>query len=163
MARIAVTAFLAVNLVYANNIHPVARWLWITLGVAYGAWVVFALCIGRFPRIAVPALVACVIISAVPTGWWSDAAPVTTPIITMGVVIAIFGNQRAMSTRLIFSTFVVAFAVLTVGDLALGRIARHLLTQGALVAVMLMVGLYRRQNRIQARQSRLLLEQTRLT
>ena len=162
LIRMVGTVLLAVNLVY-NHHGPVPLWLWITFGAANACWLTYAFCDSRFHRVVAAALIGSAFLSAVSTGAWPDSATVTAPVILMWVTVSLFAQQIAVRTRLVVYIVAAIAAVMVCSSLLAGLSASQVLTVVGVEIIALLAGLYRRQYRLQAQQTELLLEQTHLT
>ncbi|WP_067682292.1 sensor histidine kinase [Nocardia miyunensis] len=151
---------LAANLLW-NHRGPVPVWLWIVFGGAYAVFLIYEVCGDARPRLVVPALIGCMMLAAVATGPWPDANTVSAPVIQLWVTVGVFARQITASTRLILSSLATAAAVLVLSDLLAGDLSTHVLTPVAILVIVLLMGLYRRQFRLQIHQTEMLLEQTR--
>ncbi|MBU3062484.1 hypothetical protein KO481_29660 [Nocardia sp. NEAU-G5] len=161
LLRMIGTVLLAFNLMY-NHRDPVPLWLWITFGAAFACWLLYALCEGNWHRLAAGALIGCALLSAVSTGRWPDPANVSAPVIQLWVAVSLLAQQIVVRTKVVLSIAAATAGVLIVSCLLAGLTASHILTAVGAGAIGLLAGLYRRQYRLRAYQTELLLEQTRL-
>ncbi len=158
--RIVGGLLLAANLLW-NHRGPVPVWLWIVFGGAYAVSLIYEVCGDSRPRLVVPALIGCMLLSAVATGPWPDSNSVSAPVIQLWVTVGVFARQIAVSTREILAAVAAAAVVLVISDLLAGELTAHVLTPVAILVIVLLMGLYRRQYRLQIHQTEMLLEQTR--
>lgn len=160
LIRLIGSLLLAANLLW-NHHSPVPVWLWVVFGGAYAIFLIFEVFGDDRPRLVVPALIGCMMLSAVAAGPWPDPASVNAPVIQLWVAVGIFARQITASTRLIVSVVAAAAVLLVLSELFSGTITTHLLTPAAVLVIVLLMGLYRRQFRLQIHQTAMLLEQTR--
>ncbi|MFF3570152.1 sensor histidine kinase [Nocardia jiangxiensis] len=158
--RIVGGLLLAANLLW-NHRGPVPVWLWVVFGGAYAIFLIYEVFGDNRPRLVVPALIGCMMLSAVATVPWPDTNSVSAPVIQLWVTVGIFARQIAVSTRTILTAVAVAAVLLIIGDLLAGEFTTHVLTPVAILVIVLLMGLYRRQYRLQIHQTEMLLEQTR--
>ena len=158
--RIVGGLLLAANLLW-NHRGPVPVWLWVAFGGAYAIFLIYEVFGDSRPRLVVPVLIGCMMLSAVATGPWPDANSVSAPVIQLWVTVGIFARQIAVSTRTIVTAVATAAVLLIIGDLLAGELTTHVLTPVAILVIVLLMGLYRRQYRLQIHQTEMLLEQTR--
>ncbi|MQY20081.1 sensor histidine kinase [Nocardia macrotermitis] len=157
--RIVGGLLLAANLLW-NHGGAVPIWLWIVFGGAYAIFLIYEFYGDARPRLVTPALIACMLLAAVAVGPWPDISQVSAPVIQLWVTIGIFARQIAVSTRLILTTVALAGVVMVLSELFAGDPA-HILTPVAILVIVLLMGLYRREYRVQIHQTEMLLEQTR--
>jgi signal transduction histidine kinase len=160
LIRIIGGLLLAANLLW-NHRGPVPVWLCVVFGGAYAIFLIFEVFGDDRPRLVVPALIGCMMLSAVASGPWPDPASVNAPVIQLWVAVGIFARQISASTRLIMSVVAAAAVLLVLSELFSGTLTTHLLTPAAVLVIVLLMGLYRRQFRLQIHQTAMLLEQTR--
>ncbi|HEY3686164.1 MAG TPA: sensor histidine kinase [Streptosporangiaceae bacterium] len=145
------TGILAATLLTTRTNLP---WVWAVLAAGLAGWLVFVVCERRAPRVAMAALVGCALLAASAAGPGDGSG-----IMIVGVLL--FASSAVPPVRLIAALLAATIAVATISGLTWRQPATTiLLTVGSLLVVGL-VGLNRRQHAVQARQTELLLEQTR--
>ncbi|WP_280274312.1 sensor histidine kinase [Nocardia wallacei] len=150
------TMLLAANLLF-NHRPPVPVWLWWTLGATYACWVLFTVGIARWPRPAFAALVCCALISAAAVG----PAPDSSVLVMLCVAVSVLAQHLVPSVAAILVVFAGCQVALVAGGLIAGRSAGTVAAHVAILVILVLLGLYRRQYRMRVRETEMLLEQTR--
>ncbi|WP_280335290.1 sensor histidine kinase [Nocardia wallacei] len=150
------TMLLAVNLVF-NHRQPVPGWLWWTLGATYVCWVLFTAGISRWPRPAFAALVCCALIGAAAVG----PAPDSSVLVMLCVAASVLAQHLVPSVAAILFVFAGCLVALVAGGLIAGRSAGTVAAHAAILVILVLLGLYRRQYRMRVRETEMLLAQTR--
>jgi signal transduction histidine kinase len=155
MIRILVTVVLVVALATSPVANP---WLWAAVGVSFVLWLVWAVFATLMPRTALGALIACAVIATAAMGTGAEGASLLTCLALPGAA----GDMRLRTWQIV--------AVIA-GDLGIfvasaafqGRTQSETFGLLGLLVVLVMIGLTRRQFRMRAVQTELLLEQTKKT
>jgi signal transduction histidine kinase len=153
LVRVLVTVVLAVAVATS---HAPAGWVWGVIGASFGCWLFWAVFDSRLPRASLVALVACAVISTAAMGTGSD-----------GVIVLACLSLPSLAAHLrppvwMITVLILADLGILLGSTALfDRSASETLGLLGLMVVLTFIGLHRRQYRLQAKQTQLLLEQTR--
>jgi signal transduction histidine kinase len=148
-----VTLVLAVAL--ATSQVP-AGWIWAVIGVALVCWLFWAVFEGWLPRAALAALAACALISTSVMGTSAEGALVLACLSLPSIA------SHLRPPIWLITTLILVDLGLLVGSSAIwGRSPSETLGLLGLMVVLVLVGLHRRQYRLQAIQTEMLLEQTR--
>jgi signal transduction histidine kinase len=153
LVRVLMTVVLAVAL--ATSRVP-AGWIWAVIGAAFGLWLFWTVFDGRLPRASLVALAACSVVSTAVIGTAAEGA----------IILACFSLPSLVShlrppAWVVITLIAVDLGLLFGSTTLWGRNATETLGLLGLMAVLVMVGLHRRQYRLRAVQTELLLEQTR--
>jgi signal transduction histidine kinase len=148
------TLFIAATLVTA---HEDTGWVWACYAVSAVGWVVFVLADRRRPVFAAAVLGIAAVLPAATLGWADDSSGLILSIITLGRFATLVPPS------------VVSIVLVSAVDMALAFVPCLLgrssvwaaLGNAALMLVLVLFGLNRRQYEVQATQAGLLLEQTR--
>nr|WP_055501264.1 histidine kinase [Nonomuraea pusilla] len=155
LIRLLTTGFLAWSLATARP-GPGAAWTTGALAVSFACWLVFLALDRRAPRLAFAALAAGSVPAAAAAGPGGG-----TGLAFLVVFQLMFASDLRPPLRAVLPLGLLGGAVALAGmvlyGVAPGAIALYL----AVLAICLLLALHRRQHRAQARQTRLLLEQTR--
>ncbi|GAB3875948.1 hypothetical protein GCM10029964_021530 [Kibdelosporangium lantanae] len=153
LIRILVTVVLLVALATAHVDIP---WMWAVIGVAFSLWLVWAVFATLLPRTALGALIACAVIAPAAMGTGTEGAILLTCLALPGVA----ADTRPRNWHIV--AIIVGDLVIFVGSAAIwGRTRSETFGLLGLLVVLVMIGLTRRQFRLRAVQTELLLEQTR--
>lgn len=148
------TLLIAATLVTARES---SAWVWACYGVSAAGWTAFVLTDRRWPRFAVGVLAAAAVLPAVTLGSAADSSALILTIITLGRFATLVPPSVAAIVAVSAVDMVLAFRPYLL-DRSSGWEA---LGNAALMLVLVLFGLNRRQYEVQATQAGLLLEQTR--
>ncbi|RDI62747.1 sensor histidine kinase [Nocardia pseudobrasiliensis] len=156
LMRMISTSLLAVNLVY-NHSRPVPVWMWVVSVVAYLGFVAYAVLAVRRPRLAMAGLIAATLISAAIVPPATDTAPLFLACASLSIL-----SQQLVPSALVILAVTVADGVtMTVSTYLTRSSTDDLAINLAILCVLMLLGLYRRQYRMRVDETALLLEQTR--
>ncbi|WP_324193828.1 sensor histidine kinase [Nocardia blacklockiae] len=156
LMRLIGNALLAVNVLF-NHDPPTPAWLWWVLGGTYACWLVFAGSFTRWPRLSFAALACCALVSAAAAG----PAPDSSMTVLLCVAVSVFAQHILSRITTILTLFAACAALLVATSLLAQRSAASIAAHVAILVILLLLGLYRRQYRLRVRETELLLEQTR--
>ncbi|WP_285482076.1 sensor histidine kinase [Amycolatopsis sp. NBRC 101858] len=149
------TLFVAATLVTARE--PDAR-IWAAYGVASACWLGFVGFASRLPKTAAALLAAASVLPAALVGRAGDSSAILLSVIPLGRLAAL----TTVSVGVILGTGLLDVALAVTAHLVAGHSLGAALADAAVMLMLVLVGLNRRQYEVQAIQSGALLEQTRL-
>lgn len=158
LVRMLATALIAVTLAFAPR-GSVDGVTWAVFAAATACWLTFAGLDRSNPSLASYALAASSILPAFVVGHETQG----TAVILVGITLLVLSSHLVPSVRLIFTVAAVDVALTTLGCVLEHRSATTTLSYVAVLVLITLMGLNRRQYRVQARQSKLLLDQVRET
>ncbi|EIE97041.1 signal transduction histidine kinase [Saccharomonospora glauca K62] len=132
-------------------------WLGVTLVGAFACWVAFVVLSPRRPRAAATALALCSLLASA-----AEMAGEFAVFVVAAMALAVYASHPAPSTRTIMAVGVADLGLTTVSGLVADADIATLVSTSLVVVVVLLIGINRRQYQLRARQTELLLEQTRL-
>ncbi|WP_393916668.1 sensor histidine kinase [Halostreptopolyspora alba] len=132
--------------------------LWVRAALVGGfvCWVGFVGLAWRFPRPATAALATCALLSAVTVASVGEVA-----LVTACVALGVFASHPTPRVWTIATVAVAVLTLATVTELVAGVYPGTVLATIATVPAVVLIGLNRRQYQVRARQTELLLEETR--
>ncbi|MEU8662919.1 histidine kinase dimerization/phosphoacceptor domain-containing protein, partial [Actinoplanes philippinensis] len=153
LVRIVLTALMAWAFLTAGPASPGVRPV---LAAALGCWIVFLLTDHRSPRTARLALAGAALLPATVAGLPDDAHA----LLYLYAALFTFVLLPRTPMRAILTLTAAVLTTLLTGLWLAGRGPAAMLTQPALIAVLVLFSLHRREHRLRAEQTALLLEQT---
>jgi signal transduction histidine kinase len=153
LVRVLVTLVLVVAV--ATSRVP-EGWIWAVIGVALVCWLFWAVFEGWLPRASLVALAACALVSTSVMGTSAEGA-----IVLACLSLPSIASHLRPPVWLITTLILVDLGLLIGGAAIWGRSPSETLAFLGLMVVLVLVGLHRRQYRLQAIQTEMLLEQTR--
>lgn len=130
---------------------------WALLGASFACWLAFVFLDRPAPKSALVALAASALIATAAVGATGDG----TALLVSGVALVEFAMHTRPTPILIIAVTCTAVAAATASNLQSGRSAGAVFGNAAVMLVVVVLGLSRRQYRVEAEHSRRLLEQTR--
>jgi signal transduction histidine kinase len=152
LVRVLVTVMLAVALLTSR---AVPGWLLAVHGGAFACWLFWAVFDSRLRRASLVALAMCSIIAASAIGTGNEGT-----VVMACLALPAFASHLRPPTWVITALTLLDLGIVVASTAAWGMSASETLGLGGLMVVLTLFGLHRRQYRLQARQTELLLEQT---
>ncbi len=149
------TLFVAGTLLTAREPNP---WIWAAYGVSSACWLGFVVLASRRPKTAAALLAAAGALPAALVGRAADSSAILLAVIPLGRLAAL----TTVSVGAIVGTGLLEVTLAVTAHLVAGHSAGAALADAAVMLLLVLVGLNRRQYEVQAGQAEALLEQTRL-
>ncbi|MEU8630567.1 histidine kinase [Amycolatopsis sp. NPDC048633] len=149
------TLFFAGTLVTAREPDP---WIWTAYGVASACWLGFVVLAPRWPKTAVALLAVASALPAALVGRAGDSSAIVLSVIALGRLAAL----TTAGVGVILGVGLLDIVLAVTAHLVAGHFAGAALADPAVMLLLVLVGLNRRQYEVQAIQAGALLEQTRL-
>ncbi|WP_372671500.1 sensor histidine kinase [Amycolatopsis kentuckyensis] len=149
------TLFVAGTLVTAREPNP---WIWTAYGVSSACWLGFVVLASRRPKTAAALLAVASALPAALVGRAADSSAILMAVIPLGRLAAL----TTVSVGAIVGTGLLEMVLAVTAHLVAGHSAGAALADAAVMLLLVLVGLNRRQYEVQAGQAEALLDQTRL-
>ncbi|MGW5716332.1 sensor histidine kinase [Amycolatopsis sp. NPDC003865] len=149
------TLFVAGTLLTAREPNP---WIWAAYGVSSACWLGFVALASRRPKTAAVLLAVAGALPAALVGRAADSSAILMAVIPLGRLAAL----TTVSVGAIVGTGLLEVALAVTAHLVAGHSLGAALADAAVMLLLVLVGLNRRQYEVQAGQAEALLEQTRL-
>lgn len=132
-------------------------WVSVTLIASFVCWVLFVVLSPRHPRAAASSLAACSLSPAA-----ALMAGETSMVVVSVLVLGVYASHPAPRTRTIVMVTLANIAAIAMASVVTDLGIMKALTTTLIAVIVLLIGINRRKHQFRARQTELLLEQTRL-
>ncbi|MGK3199573.1 sensor histidine kinase [Amycolatopsis sp. MEPSY49] len=149
------TLFVAGTLLTAREPNP---WIWAAYGVSSACWLGFVVLASRRPKTAAALLAVAGALPAALVGRAADSSAILMAVIPLGRLAAL----TTVSVGAIVGVGLLEMALAVTAHLVSGHSAGAAIADAAVMLLLVLVGLNRRQYEVQAGQAEALLDQTRL-